>query len=104
MRRRAERGEAEKLALDDAQKLRFTQQQPFLGGGPKPQPLKWQGFTALREVMVHFQAPLETLFWEALDLPLSQLERLKTLRVRILLIVIQLPSTLLRSPPLQKSR
>jgi hypothetical protein len=77
----AESGEAAKLGLDSAAKLRLTAQQPFTVA-PKPAPLRWRGFGALREVMVHYQALLSTLFWEALDLPLRELEQLKTLKVR----------------------
>lgn len=77
----ADSGEAEKLRLDNPAKLRFTAQQPF-AVAPKNAPLRWQGFGCLREVMAHYNNALEALFWEALDLPLDELEQLKTLKVR----------------------
>jgi hypothetical protein len=73
-------GEAEKLGLDDPDKLRFTQQQPFVNT-PKASPLRWRGFDTLQHVMAHPQAALDTLFYEVLDIPLLELEQLKTLKV-----------------------
>ena len=54
----AESGEAQKLNLDDPQKLRLTAQQPFVVA-PKPTPLRWGGFQKLHDVMTHFQATLQ---------------------------------------------
>lgn len=76
-------GQAEALGLTDPANLRFTAQQPFVVA-PKPQPLKWHGFDTLHAIMVHYQTVLETVFYEILDIPLRELEQLKTLRVRYL--------------------
>ena len=56
--RAAESGEAQKLGLDDPQKLRLTAQQPFVVA-PKPTPLRWGGFQKLHDVMTHYQATLQ---------------------------------------------
>lgn len=78
-------GEAEKLGLDDPQKLRFTPQQPF-ASTPKQQPYRWRGFETLQQALGHPQTALDTLFYEVLDIPLQELEQLKTLKVLDLLL------------------
>ena len=74
-------GEAEALGLEDPALLRFTAQQPFVNQ-PKPQPLKFHGFDTLYSIMSHYNTILETVFYEVLDIPLRDLEQLKTLKVR----------------------
>ena len=73
-------GQAEALGLDDPALLRFTAQQPFVNA-PKPQPLKWHGFETLQSIMAHYNNVLESVFYEVLDIPLRELEQLKTLKV-----------------------
>ncbi|CAL8466972.1 g6508 [Coccomyxa elongata] len=73
-------GQAEALGLEDPALLRFTAQQPFVNA-PKPQPLKFHGFDTLYSIMSHYNTILETVFYEVLDIPLRDLEQLKTLKV-----------------------
>ncbi len=74
-------GQAEALGLEDPALLRFTAQQPFVNS-PKPQPLKFHGFDTLYSIMSHYNTILETVFYEVLDIPLRDLEQLKTLKVQ----------------------
>ncbi|KAK9819401.1 hypothetical protein WJX81_005916 [Elliptochloris bilobata] len=71
---------AAKLGLADPQLLRFTQQNPY-SQVPKTAPLKWRGVATLAEMLQHFHTLADTLYYEVLDLPLPQLEQLKTLKV-----------------------
>lgn len=70
--------------LEDPLKLRFTQQNGY-SQQPKPNPLRHPGQEEflLPDMLTQFAAPSDTLFYEVLDLPLPELERLKTLKVRI---------------------
>lgn len=74
-------GQAEALGLNDPALLRFTGQQPFVNA-PKLQPLKWHGFDTLQAIMTHYSNVLDSVFYEVLDIPLRELEQLKTLTVR----------------------
>ena len=47
---------------------------------PKTAQLKWRGVPTLADMLQHPLA--DTLYYEVLDLPLPQLEQLKTLRAR----------------------
>ncbi len=49
---------------------------------PKTVPLKWREKATLAEMLQHFHTLADTLYYEVLDLPLPQLEQLKTLRAR----------------------
>ena len=49
---------------------------------PKTVPLKWREKGTLAEMLQHFHTLADTLYYEVLDLPLPQLEQLKTLRAR----------------------
>lgn len=53
--------------------------QPFVNA-PKPTPLKWHGFDTLYNIMSHYTTVLEAVFYEVLDIPLRELEQLKTLK------------------------
>ena len=67
--------------LEDASKLRFTQQNSY-SQQPKPQALRFpQQEMLLPEMLQHFGQSADTLYYEVLDLPLQELERLKTLKV-----------------------
>lgn len=77
---------AAKLEVDDPLRLRFTQHNPY-SQLPKPHPLKWQGAPTLEDMMTqgfYGQQPSHTLFYEVLDIPLPEFERLKTLKARLL--------------------
>ncbi len=70
--------------LDDPQKLRFTQQNNYTQQ-PKPQALRFPTQEQeLPEMLQHFGQTSDTLFYEVLDLPLPELERLKTLKASVL--------------------
>lgn len=69
--------------LEDPLQLRFTQQNNY-SQQPKPNPLRHpvQEDFLLPDMLTQFNQPSDTLFYEVLDLPLPELERLKTLKVR----------------------
>ncbi len=70
--------------LDDPQKLRFTQQNNYTQQ-PKPQAMRFPTQEQdLPDMLHHFGQTTDTLFYEVLDLPLPQLERLKTLKASLL--------------------
>lgn len=68
--------------LDDPSKIRFTQQNNYTQQ-PKPQHLRFPQQEMLLPEMLsqHFGQSSDTLYYEVLDLPLQELERLKTLKV-----------------------
>ena len=66
--------------LDDPSHLRFTQQNNYTQQ-PKPQPLRFpHQEMLLPDMLVHFGQTSDTLYYEVLDLPLQELEQLKTLK------------------------
>ncbi len=67
------------LQLDDWQKLRLTQQTAYGGLQPRNNPLKFKGIETLDFML----ANLDTLYYEILDLPLPELEKLRILRVSL---------------------
>ena len=70
--------------LDDPLKLRFTQQNNYTQQA-KPQAMRFPTQEQdLPDMLHHFGQTTDTLFYELLDLPLPQLERLKTLKVSLL--------------------
>ncbi|KAL3154338.1 hypothetical protein ABBQ32_013820 [Trebouxia sp. C0010 RCD-2024] len=70
--------------LDDPSKLRFSQQNNYTQQ-PKPQPLRFPHHELLLPDMLsqsqHYGQAADTLYYELLDLPLQELERLKTLKI-----------------------
>lgn len=68
--------------LEDPSMIRFTQQNNYTQQ-PKPQHLRFPQQEMLLPEMLsqHFGQTSDTLYYEVLDLPLQELERLKTLRV-----------------------
>lgn len=69
--------------LDDPLKLRFTQQNNY-SQQPKPQAMRFPTQEQdLPDMLHHFGQTTDTLFYEVLDLPLPQLERLKTLKASL---------------------
>lgn len=70
--------------LGDPSKIRFTQQNNYTQQ-PKPQHLRFPQQEMLLPEMLsqHFGQTSDTLYYEVLDLPLQELERLKTLRVSV---------------------
>ena len=69
--------------LEDPLCLRFTQQHNY-SQQPKATPLRHPGAAQqdqlLPDMLTQFQQMADTLFYEVLDLPLPELERLKTLK------------------------
>lgn len=68
--------------LEDPSMIRFTQQNNYTQQ-PKPQHLRFPQQEMLLPEMLsqHFGQTSDTLYYEVLDLPLQELERLKTLKV-----------------------
>ena len=71
---------AERLGEGNADRIRLTAHNSF-NNGPKPQPVSHQGFTQLQDVLTHFQSTSDVLYYEVLDMPVFEAERLKTLKV-----------------------
>ena len=62
---------------------------------PKPNPFSWRGVNTLPEMLSYYGSQVSnTLYYEVLDLPLPELEQLKTVRVSLQLWLIKscLPS------------
>ena len=72
---------ARALHLGDPTCLRFTQQNTF-SSTPRNAPLRWRGADTLDQMLSNFMPPADTVFYEVLDIPLPELERLKILTVR----------------------
>ena len=99
---------AEKLGLDDPSKLRLTSHNCY-SQQPKPQPIKYRGVDRLSDMLVHYNQVIsvkfsefiissyyrmqvfllnffllqtsDILYYEVLDIPLPELQGLKTLKV-----------------------
>ncbi|KFK25054.1 ubiquitin carboxyl-terminal hydrolase 12 [Arabis alpina] len=71
---------AEKLLLDDPSKLRLTSHNCY-SQQPKPQPIKYRGVDHLSDMLVHYNQTSDILYYEVLDIPLPELQGLKTLKV-----------------------
>ncbi|KAK4385482.1 Ubiquitin carboxyl-terminal hydrolase 12, partial [Sesamum angolense] len=48
---------------------------------PKPQPIKYRGAERLTDMLVHYNQISDILYYEVLDIPLPELQGLKTLKV-----------------------
>ncbi|CAN8269436.1 unnamed protein product [Cochlearia groenlandica] len=71
---------AQKLGLDDPSKIRLTAQN-YYSRQPKPQPIKYRGVDHLLDMLVHNNQISGILYYEILDIPLPELQGLKTLKV-----------------------
>ncbi|KAG6434216.1 hypothetical protein SASPL_105839 [Salvia splendens] len=72
---------ARHLGLDDPSKIRLTSHNCY-SQQPKPQPIKYQGAERLTEMLIHYnQVISDILYYEVLDIPLPELQGLKTLKV-----------------------
>ena len=71
---------AEQLKVADSSKLRLTGHNSFTNS-PKPAAIKYQGASKLEEMLNHYQNISDILYYEVLEMPLYELERLKTLKV-----------------------
>uniref|UniRef100_A0A453I2U9 ubiquitinyl hydrolase 1 n=1 Tax=Aegilops tauschii subsp. strangulata TaxID=200361 RepID=A0A453I2U9_AEGTS len=71
---------ARQLGLDDPAKIRLTSHNCY-SQQPKPQPIRYQGVEHLLDMLVHYNQTSDILYYEVLDIPLPELQFLKTLKV-----------------------
>ncbi|KAK6926479.1 MATH/TRAF domain, partial [Dillenia turbinata] len=71
---------AAQLGLDDPSKIRLTSHNCY-SQQPKPQPIKYRGVEHLSDMLVHYNQTSDILYYEVLDIPLPELQCLKTLKV-----------------------
>ncbi|AES71608.2 ubiquitin carboxyl-terminal hydrolase 13 isoform X1 [Medicago truncatula] len=71
---------AQQLGLDDPSKIRLTPHNCY-SQQPKPQPIKHRGVDHLSDMLVHYNQTSDILYYEVLDIPLPELQGLKTLKV-----------------------
>ncbi|AQK39693.1 Ubiquitin carboxyl-terminal hydrolase 13 [Zea mays] len=71
---------AHQLGLDDPSKIRLTSHNCY-SQQPKPQPIRYRGVAHLLDMLVHYNQTSDILYYEVLDIPLPDLQRLKTLKV-----------------------
>ncbi|KAM2482454.1 hypothetical protein FF1_040003 [Malus domestica] len=71
---------AQRLSLDDPSKVRLTSHNCY-SQQPKPQPIKYRGVEHLSDMLVHYNQTTDVLYYEVLDIPLPELQGLKTLKV-----------------------
>ncbi|MCO5606522.1 hypothetical protein L7F22_060710 [Adiantum nelumboides] len=76
---------AQELNVDDPSKIRLTAHNCY-SQQPKPQPIKYRGVDRLSDMLVHYtQVPFDEvsdiLYYEVLDIPLPELQGLKSLKV-----------------------
>ncbi|XP_044483132.1 ubiquitin C-terminal hydrolase 12-like isoform X3 [Mangifera indica] len=71
---------AQQLGLDDPSKIRLTSHNCY-SQQPKPQPIKYRGIDHLVDMLIHYNQTSDILYYEVLDIPLPELQCLKTLKV-----------------------
>ncbi|CAM6093835.1 unnamed protein product [Calypogeia fissa] len=71
---------AQQLVLEDTSKIRLTSHNCY-SQQPKPQPIKYCGVERLSDMLVHYNQTSDILYFETLDLPLQELQGLKTLKI-----------------------
>ncbi|KAI3419919.1 Ubiquitinyl hydrolase 1 [Psidium guajava] len=71
---------ARHLGLHDPSKIRLTPHNCY-SQQPKPQPIKYRGAEHLCDMLVHYNQTSDILYYEVLDIPLPELQGLKTLKV-----------------------
>ncbi|XP_042437838.1 ubiquitin C-terminal hydrolase 13-like isoform X3 [Zingiber officinale] len=71
---------AYQIGLDDPSKIRLTLHNCY-SQQPKPQPIKFRGVDHLSDMLVHLSLSSDILYYEVLDIPLPELQGLKTLKV-----------------------
>ncbi|KAM3374314.1 ubiquitin C-terminal hydrolase 13 [Capsicum galapagoense] len=70
---------AQQLRLDDPSKIRLTSHNCY-SQQPNPQPIKYQGVNLI-DMLLHYNQTSDILYYEVLDIPLPELQCLKTLKV-----------------------
>jgi ubiquitin carboxyl-terminal hydrolase 7 len=68
------------LGLNDPSKIRLTSHNCY-SQQPKPQPIKYRGVDHLSDMLVHYNQASDILYYEVLDIPLPELQCLKTLKI-----------------------
>ncbi|XP_076950062.1 ubiquitin C-terminal hydrolase 12-like [Bidens hawaiensis] len=71
---------AYQLCLEDPSKIRLTSHNCY-SQQPKPHPVKYQVPDQLLDMLVHHNQMSDILYYEVLDIPLPQLQCLKTLKI-----------------------
>ncbi|KAL6997869.1 CSN-associated deubiquitinating enzyme Ubp12 [Sarracenia purpurea var. burkii] len=71
---------AHRLGVDDPSKIRLTPHNCY-SQQPKPHPIKYRGADHLLDMLVHYNQTSDILYYEVLDIPLPELQCLKTLKV-----------------------
>ncbi|GLJ15872.1 hypothetical protein SUGI_0262060 [Cryptomeria japonica] len=71
---------AQQIGLDDPSKIRLTPHNCY-SQQPKPQPIKYRAIDHLCDMLVHYNQKSDILYYEVLDIPLPELQGLKTLKV-----------------------
>ncbi|KAL4560642.1 hypothetical protein LXL04_032795 [Taraxacum kok-saghyz] len=71
---------AQKLGLDDPSKIRLTPHNCY-SQQPKPKPIKYRVADHLVDMLVHYKQISDILYYEVWDIPLPELQCLKTLKV-----------------------
>ncbi|XP_031479052.1 ubiquitin C-terminal hydrolase 12-like isoform X2 [Nymphaea colorata] len=71
---------ARHIGLDEPSKIRLTSHNCY-SQQPKPQPIKYRGVEHLSDMLVHYNQTSDILYYEVLDIPLPELQGLKTLKV-----------------------
>ncbi|CAA7388121.1 unnamed protein product [Spirodela intermedia] len=71
---------ARHIGLEDPTKLRLTSHNCY-SQQPKPQPIKYRGVEHLSDMLAHYNQTSDILYYEVLDIPLPELQCLKTLKV-----------------------
>ncbi|XP_048426479.1 ubiquitin C-terminal hydrolase 12-like [Pyrus x bretschneideri] len=74
---------AHHIGLENPTKIRLTAHNCH-SQQPQPQPIKYQGVEHLKEMLTHYNQSSDILYYEVLDIPLPELERLKTLKIAFL--------------------
>ncbi|KAI7992799.1 Ubiquitin carboxyl-terminal hydrolase 12 [Camellia lanceoleosa] len=71
---------AHRLGVDDPSKIRLTPHNCY-SQQPKPHPIKYRAAERLLDMLVHYNQTSDILYYEVLDIPLPELQCLKTLKV-----------------------
>ncbi|XP_039043952.1 ubiquitin carboxyl-terminal hydrolase 13-like [Hibiscus syriacus] len=71
---------AQQLGLVDPSKIRLTSHNCY-SQQPKPQPIKYRGVDHLSDMLFHYNQTSDILYYEVLDIPLPELQGLKTLKI-----------------------
>ncbi|CAJ1967995.1 unnamed protein product [Sphenostylis stenocarpa] len=71
---------AQHIGLNDPCKIRLTCHNCY-SQQPKPQPIKYRGMEHLSDMLIHYNQTSDILYYEVLDIPLPELQCLKTLKI-----------------------